>query len=247
MIDNRRLDFRGAAVTLPHKANLLRFVLERGGRADALTERIGAANTLIVGSAGGLACTNTDAPAAIESLCEAMDIDTDGLAGKRIALLGAGGVAQAVLAGLLDAGADVTVFNRTHQRAAELVEALESREDVSGERVHVAVGGPSELAQRRFDIYVNCTSIGMAGGPAPDASPLDVLSEGADVPMNDATTVFDTVYTPVRTPLIAEAEARGARVVTGIEMFLKQAAMQFELWTGKDAPLGAMNRSIADA
>ncbi len=72
----------------------------------------------------------------------------------------------------------------------------------------------------------------MAGGPDEDRSPLP-----ADAPLDEKTTVFDTVYTPHRTPLIQQAEARGARTIFGVEMFLTQAAMQFERWTGKEAPM----------
>jgi 3-dehydroquinate dehydratase/shikimate dehydrogenase len=231
MIDHRRLDFRGAAVTIPHKEHLLRFVLERGGRADPLTERIGAANTLIVGSAGGLACTNTDCPAAIEALCMAMSIDRKDLAELRIAVLGAGGVARAVLAGLIDAGAEVTVFNRTRGHAEALVENFRGRETASGERGRVMVGEIDEMRGGGFEIIINCTPIGMAGGPDPEGTPLP-----EDAHIDDGVTVFDTVYTPARTPLLREAEARGARIVSGIDMFIRQAAMQFEMWTGVPLP-----------
>jgi 3-dehydroquinate dehydratase/shikimate dehydrogenase len=231
MIDHRRMDFRGAAVTIPHKENLLRFVLERGGRADPLTERIGAANTLIVGSAGGLACTNTDAPAAIEALCAGMGVGPRDLEGTRVALLGAGGVARAVLAGLIGAGAAVTVCNRRRARAEKLVDEFGGRETASGERGQVTIGAIEEIRRARFDVIVNCTPIGMAGGPDPDGSPLP-----EDALIDDGVTVFDTVYTPPRTPLLREAEVRGARIVSGIDMFIRQAAMQFEKWTGVPAP-----------
>lgn len=229
MIDHPRLDFRGAAVTIPHKEHLLRFVLERGGRADPLTERIGAANTLIVGSAGGLACTNTDCPAAIEALCAGMG--PRNVQGKQVALLGAGGVARAVLAGLVDAGAAVTVFNRTPARAEALVEEFGGRETASGKRGQVMIGQRESMSGGRFEIIINCTPIGMAGGPDPDGSPLP-----EDAPVDDGVTVFDTVYAPPRTPLLRAAEARGARIVSGIDMFIRQAALQFEMWTGKTVP-----------
>ncbi|MDY7107845.1 MAG: type I 3-dehydroquinate dehydratase [Planctomycetota bacterium] len=241
MIDHRRLDFRGAAVTIPHKEHLLRFVLERGGRADPLTERIGAANTLIVGSAGGLACTNTDAPAAIEALCAGMRPGPRNMEGKRVALLGAGGVARAVLAGLIDAGAAVSVFNRTSARAEALAEEFGGRETASGQRKQVTIGEMSEIARERFEIIINCTPIGMAGGPDPGGSPLP-----ADAQIDDGVTVFDTVYAPVRTPLLREAEARGARIVSGMDMFIRQAAMQFEKWTGVPAPMATFETVLRD-
>jgi len=222
LVDHERLDFAGASVTLPHKEHLVRFVTERGGAVDALAARLGAANTLIVGDDGGLSCTNTDAPAAVEAL------GAD--AGSRIAVLGAGGVARAVAGGLADAGMHVVVFNRTAERAAQLAGDL---------------GGGIEAAQLAdltggFDVYVNCTPVGMEGGPDPDGSPLP-----ESVALDERTTVFDTVYTPTRTPLIKEAEARGSRVVTGAEMFVRQAALQFGTWTGEAVPLALFRETLS--
>jgi 3-dehydroquinate dehydratase/shikimate dehydrogenase len=235
LIDHAHLDFRGASVTLPHKENLLRFVTERGGRVDPLAERIGAANTLIVGSAGSTACLNTDAPAAIDSLCSHMRIGRKDLRGLRIAVLGAGGVARAVVAGLAEEGASVVVFNRNRERAEALAGEFDDRETASGRAAKVTAGEPNLLRRACFHIIVNCTSIGMAGGPAPDASPLDVLVAGS-VPLDDRVTVFDTIYNPRQTPLIEDAAVRGARVITGLDMFIRQAAMQFEKWTGCELP-----------
>ncbi len=241
MIDAPHLDFRGASVTIPHKHNLPRFVQERGGRADALSECIGAANTLIVGSAGGLACANTDAPAAVDALVEGMNVTKDELRTKQFAIIGAGGVARAVAAGLLDAGATVVVFNRSGARAQKLVDDLASAFASPGGKI--AVGRPDLISCGCFHAFINCTPVGMEGGAAPDQSPLP-----DDVPLNDEVTVMDTVYTPVRTPLVAEAESRGARVITGVEMFLKQAAMQFETWTGRPAPMAVFRAAMrADA
>lgn len=239
LIDAPVLDFRGASVTIPHKENLLRFVRERGGRSDALTERIGAANTLIVGSAGGLECANTDCPAAMQALTTGMGIDQKGLAGTKIAVIGAGGVARAIVIGLVDAGALVTVFNRNQERARRLIEDATARNDAGGQAPSVSIGSFDSMARSGFEVFINCTPIGMTGGPAPYVSPLP-----ADVRLDENVTVFDTVYTPARTPLIAEAEARGARVISGIEMFVRQAAMQFERWTGTAAPMQVIKNAL---
>lgn len=229
LIDHPHLDFRGAAVTLPHKEHLLRFVRERGGRIDDLSERIGAANTLVVGSSGAVSCINTDCPAAVETLASGMRINRDELRNKDILVLGAGGAARAVVAGLTDAGANVRIRNRDQDKAQRLSEEL----------------GIVEAARGPTEVIINCTPIGMAGGPDPDGLPLQ-LDGGPSIELNHAMTVFDTVYTPQRTPLIAEAESRGARVVTGMDMFLRQAAMQFEAWTGTDAPMDAFERALRD-
>jgi 3-dehydroquinate dehydratase / shikimate dehydrogenase len=243
MIDAKGLDFRGASVTLPHKENLLRFVQERGGRIERSAGRIGAANTLIVGSAGAVACANTDAPAAVDALCEGMRIPREALLEKRIAVLGAGGVARAVVSGLIETGATVVVFNRSEDRAGALIEHFEKVAAAEGQAKdaggRAVLGRMDAIGCGCFHAIINCTPVGMQGGPTPQDSPLP-----DDVPLNDEVTVMDTVYAPARTPLIQEAESRGARVITGADMFLKQAAMQFEMWTGKPAPMGALRATL---
>ncbi|MCH2161572.1 MAG: type I 3-dehydroquinate dehydratase [Phycisphaerales bacterium] len=234
MIEDPALDFRGCSVTLPHKAHLLRLVEELGGEVDPDAARIGAANTLVVGDDGSLRCLNTDAPAAVDALVGGMGIAHEDLAGKRIAVLGAGGVARAVSVGLADAGAKVVVVNRTRENADRMVD------DLDGGDGRITSGDVSELACGCFHAFVNCTPVGMVGGPAPDESPLP-----DDVALDDGVTVFDTVYTPARTPLIAEAEARGSRVVSGTEMFLGQARRQFEAWTGQPVPDGAFEDRLS--
>lgn len=242
LIDHPGLNFRGASVTIPHKENLLRFVSERGGRTDTLSQTIGAANTLIVGAAGGIECRNTDCPAAVDALCEAMKIDRSALGTKRIAVLGAGGVARAVVAGMSDTGAKVIVFNRTDKNAEALARDFHQRATASGRQSHVVVGKPGAEQCDCFDVIINCTSVGMTGGPEPDASP---LPDG--MTLDEHVTVFDTVYAPVRTPLIKEAEARGARAIIGLDMFIRQAALQFEAWTGTPAPPESFRRALAES
>ena len=90
-----------------------------------------------------------------------------------------------------------------------------------------------------FRIVVNCTPVGMAGGPAPGSSPLPDT-----VPLDESVTVFDTVYAPRRTPLLVQAEAAGAGAIGGLDMFLRQAARQFVMWTGHEAPIEVFRRSI---
>lgn len=228
LIDHPHLDFRGAAVTIPHKENLLRFVLERGGRSDELSERIGAANTLIVGSTDAVSCMNTDCPAALEALTHGMHIQPNTLRDKHIVVLGAGGVARSVIAGVAGTGAKVSVINRHREKARKVLDELRPREAASGERI---------------DVIVNCTPIGMAGGPDPDGLPLSIDGD-RPIEIDHSMTVFDTVYNPQRTPLLAEAESRGARTVTGTDMFLRQAAMQFHAWTGQAAPMDIFEQSL---
>jgi len=240
LVDFAPLDFRGASVTLPHKEHLVRFVRERGGRVDALAARIGAANTLLVEAGGALACTNTDAPAAVDALCEGMGIDRAALRARRVAVLGAGGVARAVAAGLAEEGARVVVFNRGEERARRMCAELSggAGAGADGDPGAPAAGGScgalegrivpgrmSELGCGCFHAFVNCTPVGMAGGPDPGGSPLP-----DDAPLDGSVTVMDTVYAPAETPLLREARSRGARSVGGWSMFVKQAERQFRLW-----------------
>jgi 3-dehydroquinate dehydratase/shikimate dehydrogenase len=239
LADHERLDFRGASVTVPHKQNLLTFVGERSGGVDEHARQIGAANTLSVADDGAVACSNTDAPAALASLCAAMALEPSGLAAATVAVLGAGGVARAVAAAVSHTGAKVTVFGRSRWRVEALAAALNEQPTASGEPAQVVAGMPQALTSDTFDVYVNCTPLGMAGGPAPEQSP---LSE--DVPLNEGITVLDCVYAPQRTPLIVQAEAAGARAVSGMDMFLRQAAMQFERWTGREAPMDVFRQVV---
>jgi len=227
------LDFRGACVTLPHKEHLVRFVHEHGGHVEPLAARIGAANTLYLDASGALRCANTDAPAATDALTDGMGITRAELREKRIAVLGAGGVARAVAVGLAHEGARVVVFNRNEDRARRMCEHL--KETASRARDVGALGAAaegmivagrlSEMGCGCFHAFVNCTPVGMDGGPDPQGNPL-----ADDVRLDDTITVMDTVYTPRETPLLRESRSRGARTVDGWAMFMKQAERQFRLW-----------------
>jgi 3-dehydroquinate dehydratase/shikimate dehydrogenase len=239
LVDHERLGFLGASVTVPHKENLVRFVEERGGAVDEESQRIGAANTLSVADDGGLACSNTDAPGLLGALCAGMGIEPSGLIGKTVAVIGAGGVGRAAAAALSHAGAKVTVFDLERWRVEALASALHGQPTATGGQGQVAAGLPQDLTCGGFDIYVNCTPVGMAGGPGEGQSPLP-----EDVPLDAGITVFDCVYTPKHTPLLAQAEAAGARAVSGLDMFLRQAAMQFERWTGQAAPVEVFRQAL---
>ena len=228
-LDHDGLDFSGMSVTMPHKEHLVRFVREAGGTLDRMSTICGAANTLVVHEDGTLEALNTDAPAALDSLVETMGIEHEALADSRIAVLGAGGVARAVVAALASSGVEVVVVNRTRDRADRLVaDILEHVPDA-----RLTVGDADLLASGGFDAFVNCTSVGAPSGPAPEASP---LPEG--VALDDSITVFDTIYAEEPTPLVLEATSRGARVATGESMFVHQARRQFHAWTGTEIPLG---------
>ncbi len=226
------LHFGGASVTIPHKENLLRFVKEHcgsGGRGEVeeLAERIGAANTLHVREDGSLYACNTDYAGALDAVCDGLSIQREGLSGRRVAVIGAGGAARAVVAGFAHYGALVTVYNRTLEKA----EAL-------GERFGAEAKALGDLSASEAEVYINCTPIGMH--PEVDASPIDISDERSAIRnhFGPGVVVFDTIYNPVKTKLLRDAAGAGCVTISGTEMFVRQAAAQFELWTGEAAPLG---------
>lgn len=229
LIDHPRLDLAGVSVTIPHKRSLVRLAREQGWLIDELSGTCDAANTLTISRGGGriaASIANTDAPAAAACLEEALGE----LAAKRVAIVGAGGVARAIAAGVGANGAHVLIANRTRERALELCALL-------GEAAEVIT--IEDLPAFAPDAIVNATPVGMVGGPAPDASPipqsqLDALPRGV--------VVFDTVYNPIRTPLLCAARERGLPTIDGVAMFVRQAALQFETWTGESAPMGLFDR-----
>lgn len=249
-LDHRGLDFRGASVTIPHKEHCVRLVRERGGRVSALSGALGAANTLAVDDDGIACCANTDAPAAVSSLLSAFPGRAD-LTGLRVAVVGAGGVARAVAGAVALAGGSAVIVNRSAERAERLAEELNvglaavtaasldrcEAMPIVAARGRVVVGRADSLGCGCYHAFVNCTPVGMAGGPDADGNPLEQLA-GAHVPLGEAV-VFDTVYAPERTPLLAEARNAGARCVTGRTMFDDQASRQSERWTGVRPAVGA--------
>jgi 3-dehydroquinate dehydratase/shikimate dehydrogenase len=227
-LDAESLNFQGASVTIPHKQNLLRYVKEQGGRIEPLAETIGAANTLSRLEDGTLYASNTDYAAALDATCAAMNIDRAQLSGRRIAVLGAGGAARAIVAGFAHHGSHVTIYNRTLDKAQAIAESFDDAEG------RVTAAPLDALAGASADVIINCTPIGMH--PDTDASPV-----GDDVSYHpawgDGTLVFDTIYNPPTTRLLEQADAAGCQTIGGVEMFIRQAAVQFELWTHQPAPL----------
>lgn len=235
------LHFKGASVTIPHKQNLLRFVQESGGEIEPLAEKIGAANTLLVRDDGSLLACNTDYAAALDSVCDGLSITRKQLQGKRIAVLGAGGAARAIVAGFAHYGATVVIYNRTFDKACELAA------DFHDQPLHSSGGGRSKVVAAKMEklcdscceVYINCTSVGMS--PNVNASPLqsEIIRS-----LTPGTVVFDTVYNPLETQLLREARAAGCVTISGAEMFIRQGADQFTRWTGLEAPLDALREVV---
>jgi 3-dehydroquinate dehydratase/shikimate dehydrogenase len=231
LVDDRLLGFAGASVTLPHKENLVRFALERGYERDELARLSGAANTL-VRRGGAWSVMNTDGPAAVDPLAERLG----GIDGRSVVVLGAGGAARAVVFELARRGARVFVCNRSRSRAEGL--SAEANEKLGGPaRVRAA----SLSEGLRAEGLINCTPVGMAGGPA--GSP---VTDAELARVEGLKVVEDTVYNPGQTPLVKLATTRGLAAFGGQEMFVRQAAAQFEAWTGGPAPRALFGRILAE-
>ncbi len=216
------LDARGFSVTLPHKEHAHRYL---GDRVDPPADVIGAVNTLRIEEGEIWGC-NTDGDGALEALVRGMEIPSEELDGLTVDLLGAGGAARAVVCGLIECGAHVTVYNRDRSRADRLAADLGCTAKDWDDRVR----GDAQ-------VLINCTSVGM--WPDADGSPMP-----ADALRPDCV-VFDTVYRPAETRLLHDAKAAGCRTIPGAAMFVAQAAFQFEYWTQQAADWTAMARLTA--
>lgn len=204
--------FVGANVTVPHKQAALALADDASPAATA----IGAANTLTFNS-GRIHADNTDAPA----ILDALDFDP---AGSRALLLGAGGAARAALWVLARAGAEVSVWNRTHSRAQSLTAELGGS----------AVTFETEVEAAGFDLIVNSSAAGLADGDGLAALPLGPGS------FRPGQTVIDMVYGSIEGTLTAAANAAGGTVIDGLEILVRQGARSLQSWTGREPSLDVM-------
>lgn len=209
-----KFDIAGISVTIPHKEKILRYVND----IDNDTSAVKACNTVLF--RGGLRKgINTDIEAAIYSLRKALEVGHDQpkpFAGKKALVLGAGGVSKAIAWGLNQGGARVFVTARDQQKADELAADLK-------------IESTEWQTRQSFecDILVNGTPVGMFPNMNESPFPEEGLREGM--------IVFDTIYNPQNTLLIKQARAADCQIVSGAEMFVRQAAMQYQLFTGKEA------------
>jgi len=220
----RALNIRGLNVTIPHKVAVIPFLDE----LDPLAERIGAVNT-IVNDDGVLTGYNTDATGSLQTLLE-RGVEPRG---KNTVILGAGGVSRAVSFILAERGAHLVILNRRLE--LDWAEELASRiSQVFKQEVEALELNKENLAKvlDKADIVVNATSVGMS--PNIDETPVspDLLKPSL--------IVFDIVYNPIKTRLLREAEAAGAKTISGVDMLVWQGALAFELWTGLKAPVKLM-------
>jgi 3-dehydroquinate dehydratase/shikimate dehydrogenase len=228
----KEMPLSGASVTIPHKEAAAALAADR----ESTVKEVGSANTLIPKPDGGFFAVNTDYPAAIESIRSYLDerAREQGQAAPEFhqlfaLVLGAGGAARAVAYALHKAGAHVTISARTQDRAEKLAAELGCK----------FCPWAARHSPNRVDLIVNCTPIGMY--PNVNESPLHASF------LRPGLVVFDTVYSPEHTLLTREAEARGCGVITGLDMFVRQAAKQFELFTGIEPKLDDMRELMRKA
>ncbi|WP_310600667.1 shikimate dehydrogenase [Desulfobulbus sp.] len=218
----RSLGFVGVSVTVPFKVAIMDLL----DAIDPVARKIGAVNTLVFERTGtAVRCTghNTDWLGSNRALAEVIDP-----AGRTVLLVGAGGAARAVGFGLIEAGAQILLTNRTEAKGRHLAGQL---------------GCPfipaTDLAGIRADALINTTSAGMA--PHIEAMPI------APELLPHFPVVMDIVYAPLETRLLREATARGCRAIDGLTMLQYQGAAQFTLWTGREAPHPAMRQALLAA
>jgi len=228
----RALGLRGINATVPHKQALLPLV-------DVLTpaaRAIGAVNTVVIEEDGATLGHNTDAAGFLRSLREAGFRPE----GASALVLGAGGAARAVVYALAAVGARVTVLNRTPARAASLAADMAGAATGDPPRAGGLTREALAAAAQEAALVVNTTSLGM--WPAVETTPWP-----DEVPFPRGAFLYDLVYNPRRTRLMAQAHAAGARAVDGLRMLVHQGAEAFTLWTGVEAPVEVMTRACERA
>jgi 3-dehydroquinate dehydratase/shikimate dehydrogenase len=213
----REIPLHGLSITMPYKEAILSHL----DNSDTHTTKIGACNTVVRGQDGKLYGFNTDAAGVVRPLEQRVALEN-----LKVLVLGAGGAARAAVFGLKERGSEVWILNRSVAAAQKLARQAKAR-----------TVKRADLKKLAFDVIINATPVGMGNT--------------RDCPLKEdeirAHYVFDMVYDPAETRLIKLAKVRGAQIIPGIEMFVHQAARQFEIWTGKPAPWDEMLRVVTIA
>lgn len=220
------LGIRGISVTIPHKEAIIEYL----DKYDGAAQNIGAVNTVMIDGHQRVG-VNTDYRGVLESLevgCRERWNVENPLAGRRTLVLGAGGVSHAICYGLNRRGARVTVTNRTLSRAQEL-----------GTRLNLEVIEWDKRDRAEYDLLINATRVGMY--PNVNDTPYPVAK------LNPTMVVFDAVYNPENTLLIKGAQQKGCTTITGVDMFVRQAMLQFNGFTRREAPYAVMREAIKRA
>jgi 3-dehydroquinate dehydratase/shikimate dehydrogenase len=210
----REIPIHGLAITMPYKEEILPFL----DNTDPFTAKIGACNTVVRSQDGKLYGFNTDTSGVVRPLEQRMTLQD-----ARVLVLGAGGAARAAVFGLKERGAQVFILNRNVAAAQKLARQAKARTVKRG-----------DLKRLDFDVIINATPVGMGNTRESPLAEDEIRSRY----------VFDMVYDPAETRFLQLGKERGAQVIAGAEMFVHQAARQFEIWTGKPAPREDMLRIV---
>ena len=206
----RDIPIRGLSVTMPYKESIVPHL----DNTDSHTTKIGACNTVVRAQDGKLYGFNTDTAGIVRPLQQRIELEN-----AKILVLGAGGAARAAVYGLKERGAEVYILNRSLAAAQKLARSARAR----------LVKRP-DLKKLSFDVIINATPVGMGNNRESPLTENEIKTRY----------LFDMIYDPPETRLMKMAKAAGAEVIPGLEMFVHQAARQFEIWTGKPAPVDEM-------
>ena len=227
----RGTDFSGASVTIPHKVA----IIEHLDWVDPSALRIGAVNT-IVNEDSQLKGYNTDGIGALRGITEAYG----GVEEARVVMVGAGGAARAVGYHLSTGVRELTIANRTLERAEELAASLSANPECRANVRSIPLErAPLRAAIMEADILVNGTPLGMHPKTGDTPVQREMLHPGL--------LVFDLVYNPIKTRLLREAEEAGAAILPGVNMLVYQGVTAFKMWTGVDPPVETMKAAVVGA
>jgi len=227
----RALGIRGLSVTIPHKLDIIACLDE----VDPVARNIGSVNT-VVHRQGQLQGYSTDGPGALRALA-AEGVDPSG---RRVLLLGSGGAARAIAftLGTLDPSPQLEILGVVPAELETLGADLRSKTPMAVTTRSLDAGALTE-ALAAAEVIIHATPIGMTPKTEASIVPADQI--------RPTHVVFDVVYTPLETKLLRDAKAAGAKAVPGIGMFVQQAAIQFEMWTDRDAPIDVMTQTVREA
>jgi len=211
------IPIRGLSITMPYKQDIVAAL----SNSDALTKQVGACNTMVRSQDGKLYGFNTDVAGVVVPLEQRITLQ-----GAKILVVGAGGVARAAVFGLKNKGAEVFIVNRTPEKGQALAKLTKAK-----------YLKRADVAKMSFDVIINATPMGMG---ANRQSPLEEKELNTKF-------LFDLVYVPAETKLMKMARARNIQVIPGLEMFVQQGARQFEIWSGKPAPIAEMSFVVTKA
>jgi len=213
----RDIPISGLSITMPYKESIVEYL----DGTDEVTQRVGACNTVVRAQNGKLFGFNTDVAGIVGPLQQRTALE-----GAKVLVIGAGGAARAAVFGLKERGAEVFIMNRTPAPAQKLAKQAKAK--------YIA---RADLKKHLFEAIVHATPVGMNGERTSPLRPEEIRAKY----------VFELVYSEPETALVKMAQAAKAQVISGTEMFVTQAVRQFEIWTGKPAPVADMQNVVHQA